>query len=976
MRKDSQNLLCIKKMRPGRKKPEDVAAECIEAGEDLKDFVIEHIPPKGRGVRTTVTRRKGDFLMIYPGELLTEEEGEEREVKKPSVYRYFFNYRSRGWCVDATSELDVGPRLGRLVNHGRKDRNCVMKTLEFNKRPYLCLFAVKDIPQGEELLYDYGIKDIPWERKTVTEHRVEAQATDTHENIFEVLNTATQIRQEAQTTDNSQDKLEAQTTENLEMMLEIQTTHNLQDISEAQTTENLEVMLMTQTTDDLQDISEAQTTENLEVMLKTQTTDDLQDILEARTTDDVEVVLKTQTTDNLQDISEAQTAESLVVMLKTQTTDNLQDILEAQTTDKVEVVLKTQTTDNLQDISEAQSTENLEVLLKTQTTDDLQDISEAQSTENLEVLLKTQTTDDLQDISEAQSTENLEVLLKTQTTDDLQDISEAQSTENLEVLLKTQTTDDLQDISEAQTSHSLGNMLETLTTDNLQDILEAQTTDNVEVMLKTQTTHNLQDISEAQSTENLEVLLKTQTTDNIQDILEAQTSHSLGNMLETLTTDTLENRLDAEILFSLEDMMEAKTTDNLEKMLVTKTKDSLEKMLENQATDTPENMLETMTTDNLKNMVEADTKDTHMRKMAVQPSSLKSIQAAAEELIKQTNDLQDYCVKDCSQGTNKFLNDLQHLSCELKHLSNRLVNQKSGMVSSLAPEKRENLDNLNMNPLNQPIDSSAELMQIEDKPFLSNATSLHIRQDNTDSGLDVEMGESEEYMLKVTNDSVVNISSKSFQKRQVAVVDPSWKTPENKFGHDLVDPPSDDESIVLSSGSSYVPSGQSGEETDESEDDDASVIIPEIHTNKRSWNTSQRVTAGEDTGYDEPPRKQKSLSVLGPSTSGEIDATSKNSIDEHHLKTWKKSSFKNVNVEHYQSIDGKRNYSKKAYCYYCKNLYKSKISKHIFAVHAAETRVRKISKMELRSKERKAELQKLKNEGNFNHNVEVNKLYQ
>ncbi|WAR15191.1 KT5AA-like protein [Mya arenaria] len=65
--------------------------------------------------------------------------------------------------MDATSELDVGPRLGRLVNHGGKGKNCVMKTLEFNKRPYLCLFAAKDIPQGEELLYDYGIEDLPWE---------------------------------------------------------------------------------------------------------------------------------------------------------------------------------------------------------------------------------------------------------------------------------------------------------------------------------------------------------------------------------------------------------------------------------------------------------------------------------------------------------------------------------------------------------------------------------------------------------------------------------------------------------------------------------------------------------------------------------------------------------------------------------------------------------------------------------------------
>lgn len=65
--------------------------------------------------------------------------------------------------MDATSEVGVGPQLGRLVNHGRKDRNCVMKILEVNKRPYLCLFAAKDIPHGEELLYDYGIKDLPWE---------------------------------------------------------------------------------------------------------------------------------------------------------------------------------------------------------------------------------------------------------------------------------------------------------------------------------------------------------------------------------------------------------------------------------------------------------------------------------------------------------------------------------------------------------------------------------------------------------------------------------------------------------------------------------------------------------------------------------------------------------------------------------------------------------------------------------------------
>lgn len=67
------------------------------------------------------------------------------------------------YSIDATIEPDVlGPRLGRLVNYGRKNRNCVMKTVEINKKPFLCLFAVKDIKQGKEFLYDYGIKDLPF----------------------------------------------------------------------------------------------------------------------------------------------------------------------------------------------------------------------------------------------------------------------------------------------------------------------------------------------------------------------------------------------------------------------------------------------------------------------------------------------------------------------------------------------------------------------------------------------------------------------------------------------------------------------------------------------------------------------------------------------------------------------------------------------------------------------------------------------
>jgi len=67
--------------------------------------------------------------------------------------------------VDATEEPSSGPRFGRLANHGKRDeRNSVMKVIEVNGVPMLCLFASEVIPAGTEILYDYGVK-VPWEFK-------------------------------------------------------------------------------------------------------------------------------------------------------------------------------------------------------------------------------------------------------------------------------------------------------------------------------------------------------------------------------------------------------------------------------------------------------------------------------------------------------------------------------------------------------------------------------------------------------------------------------------------------------------------------------------------------------------------------------------------------------------------------------------------------------------------------------------------
>ena len=56
--------------------------------------------------------------------------------------------------------------LGRLVNDApHMDANCLMKKIEKGGHPRLVLFAKEDIYPGEELRYDYGIKDLPWRKR-------------------------------------------------------------------------------------------------------------------------------------------------------------------------------------------------------------------------------------------------------------------------------------------------------------------------------------------------------------------------------------------------------------------------------------------------------------------------------------------------------------------------------------------------------------------------------------------------------------------------------------------------------------------------------------------------------------------------------------------------------------------------------------------------------------------------------------------
>lgn len=60
-------------------------------------FLLIHFFVAGLGLFTSQPFQKGSFLVTYPGELITAKEGELREAKGESGFRYFFRYGEKKW---------------------------------------------------------------------------------------------------------------------------------------------------------------------------------------------------------------------------------------------------------------------------------------------------------------------------------------------------------------------------------------------------------------------------------------------------------------------------------------------------------------------------------------------------------------------------------------------------------------------------------------------------------------------------------------------------------------------------------------------------------------------------------------------------------------------------------------------------------------------------------------------------------------
>ena len=112
----------------------------------------------GKGVYALVDLAEGETLIEYTGEIIDWDEALERHPHDPKdPHHTFYFHIDGGQVIDAK----YGGNSSRWINHSC-DPNCVAD--EENGRVFIR--ALRNIPAGAELFYDYGLTiDEPYTKK-------------------------------------------------------------------------------------------------------------------------------------------------------------------------------------------------------------------------------------------------------------------------------------------------------------------------------------------------------------------------------------------------------------------------------------------------------------------------------------------------------------------------------------------------------------------------------------------------------------------------------------------------------------------------------------------------------------------------------------------------------------------------------------------------------------------------------------------
>ena len=131
------------------KKKEELISPSTTSSRKKRVVEVRNSAVHGKGVFATQDIPEGLKLLEYKGEIISWEEAQERHPHDPKQPNHtFFFQRDDGMVIDGGSKGNAA----RWINHSC-DPNC--ETQEKDGRIFV--YALRNIAEGEELNYDYGL---------------------------------------------------------------------------------------------------------------------------------------------------------------------------------------------------------------------------------------------------------------------------------------------------------------------------------------------------------------------------------------------------------------------------------------------------------------------------------------------------------------------------------------------------------------------------------------------------------------------------------------------------------------------------------------------------------------------------------------------------------------------------------------------------------------------------------------------------
>ncbi|XP_031747240.1 histone-lysine N-methyltransferase ASH1L isoform X2 [Xenopus tropicalis] len=143
--------------------------QCIQRHEWVQCLERFRAEGKGWGIRTKEPLKASQFIIEYLGEVVSETEFRNRTIEQ-------YHNHSDHYCLSLDSGMVIDSyRMGneaRFINHSC-DPNCEMQKWSVNGVYRIGLYALKDMPAGTELTYDYNFHSFNTEKQQVCKCGVE-----------------------------------------------------------------------------------------------------------------------------------------------------------------------------------------------------------------------------------------------------------------------------------------------------------------------------------------------------------------------------------------------------------------------------------------------------------------------------------------------------------------------------------------------------------------------------------------------------------------------------------------------------------------------------------------------------------------------------------------------------------------------------------------------------------------------------------